>query len=202
MPSKITSCESKTDAAKLAKNLGINYTEAPISQIFSTTSDCFETLFKNVEKSWNDRYTKSFTPDNVQARARATYLWGIANEFPSCIPIATSDKSEAYMGYATINGDMSGGLAPIADVTKTKLFALAKWMNNNRKEKNTIPESIILKRPGAELAIDPNTGKTLMAEDALMPYDFMDEVIWRIEKNKESFNDMINSQFIYEKHNN
>ena len=101
------------------------------------------------------------------------------------------------MGYATINGDMSGGFAPIADVTKTKLFALAKWINKNIK--NVIPQSVIEKRPGAELAINPKTGKPLIAEDALMPYEFMDEVIWRIEKNLESYNDMLNSEFVYEK---
>ena len=125
------------------------------------------------------------------------YLFGVSNEFSSCIPIATSDKSESYMGYATINGDMSGGFAPIADVTKTKLFALAKWINKNIK--NVIPQSVIEKRPGAELAINPKTGKPLIAEDALMPYEFMDEVIWRIEKNLESYNDMLNSEFVYEK---
>ena len=105
------------------------------------------------------------------------------------------------MGYATINGDMSGGFAPIADVTKTKLFALAKWLNKNREEKNAIPESVILKRPGAELAIDPKTGKTLCAEDALMPYEFLDEVIWRIENKNQSYNDLLNVDFVYEKNN-
>ena len=129
-------------------------------------------------------------------------LWGISNEFGSCLPIATSDKSELYMGYATINGDMSGGFAPIADVTKTKLFALARWMNKNRDVKNAIPESIIAKRPGAELAINPKTGKPLLAEEALMPYEFLDEVIWRIENKHESYNEMLNSQFLYEKENN
>jgi NH3-dependent NAD+ synthetase len=103
------------------------------------------------------------------------------------------------MGYATINGDMSGGFAPIADVTKTKLFALARWLNKNRKVKNAIPESIILKRPGAELAIDERTGKPLCAEDALMPYEFLDEIIWRVEHKQETYNDMLNSEFVYEK---
>ena len=112
--------------------------------------------------------------------------------------IATSDKSEAYIGYATTNGDMSGGFAPIADVTKTKLFALARWINKNREEKNVIPESVILKRPGAELAIDPNTGKTLCAEDALMPYEFLDEIIWRIENLQESYQELMEAEFIYE----
>ena len=199
MPSKLTSKESKSDAQQLAENLGIHFVECSIKPMFETTKDCLEPLFKNIEQSWSDRYKNSYTPDNIQARARATYLWCISNEFPSCIPIATSDKSETYMGYATINGDMSGGFAPIADVTKTKLFALARWLNKNRAQKNAIPESVILKKPGAELAIDPKTGKTLCAEDALMPYEFMDEVIWRIENKNETYQDMINSEFYYEK---
>ena len=199
MPSKLTSNESKSDALQLAENLGIGFAEAPIKMMYETTETCFQKLFDKVQESWDCRYTQSFTPDNIQARSRAMYLFGIANEFASCIPIATSDKSELYMGYATINGDMSGGFAPIADITKTKLFALARWMNNNREEKNVIPQSIILKRPGAELAIDPNTGKTLCAEDALMPYEFLDEIIWRIENKQEDYKDLLEAEFLYEK---
>ena len=199
MPSKITSTESKNDAKELANNLGISFFELPIKPIVEIATESMNNLFKKIQTKWSDRYSKSFTNDNIQARSRATYLWCISNEFPSCIPIATSDKSEAYMGYATINGDMTGGFAPIADVTKTKLFALAKWLNKNRKEKNAIPESVILKRPGAELAIDPKTGKALCAEDALMPYEFLDEIIWRIENRSECYQDMLESEFYYEK---
>lgn len=201
MPSKITSKESKTDAEKLANNLGINFTEAPIKDMVETTNNCLQNLFKTVESKWNCRYKQSFTMDNIQARSRAIFLWGISNEFDRCLPIATSDKSELYMGYATINGDMSGGFAPIADVPKTKLFALARWLNKNRTVKDAIPEAIILKKPGAELAIDPKTGKPLIAEDALMPYEFLDEVIWRIENKKEHYYDMLESEFLYEKSN-
>lgn len=201
MPSKITSKESKTDAEKLANNLGINFTEAPIKDMVETTNNCLQDLFKIVEDKWNCRYKQSFTMDNIQARSRAIFLWGISNEFDRCLPIATSDKSELYMGYATINGDMSGGFAPIADVPKTKLFALARWLNKNRTVKDAIPEAIILKKPGAELAIDPKTGKPLIAEDALMPYEFLDEVIWRIENKKEHYYDMLESEFLYEKSN-
>jgi len=199
MPSKITSKESKSDARELAENLGINFTEVSIKPMVDTCNDVFAGLFKDVEDKWSCRYKKSFTQDNIQARSRAMYLWGISNEFAKCIPIATSDKSELYMGYATINGDMSGGFAPIADVPKTKLFAFARWMNANREKKNCIPEAIILKRPGAELAIDEKTGKPLIAEDALMPYEFLDEVIWRIENRHEYYQDMIDSPFLYEK---
>lgn len=201
MPSKITSKESKTDAELLAANLGINFTEASIKDMVETTNNCLQSLFKTVESKWDCRYKQSFTMDNIQARSRAIFLWGISNEFGSCLPIATSDKSELYMGYATINGDMSGGFAPIADVPKTKLFALARWLNKNREVKNAIPEAIILKKPGAELAIDPKTGKPLIAEDALMPYEFLDEIIWRIENKKEHYYDMLNSEFLYEKKN-
>lgn len=214
MPSHITSKESKSDAAELAHNLGINFTEASIKPMIDTTTECLNELFKTVETKWSkywdsklgmytDRpeYVASFTPDNIQARSRAMFLWGISNEFASCIPIATSDKSELYMGYATINGDMSGGFAPIADVPKTKLFAFARWLNANREEKNAIPEAIILKKPGAELAIDPKTGKPLIAEDALMPYEFLDEIIWRVENKNEGYQDLLNTMLVYEKHN-
>jgi NAD+ synthetase len=199
MPSKITSNESKTDAQQLAQNLGMNFATLPIKDIVDSANTSLQGLFSDIETKWSGRYKESYTMDNIQARSRAVILWGVSNEFGSCLPIATSDKSEAYMGYATINGDMSGGFAPIADITKTKLFALARWLNKNREVKNAIPESIIQKRPGAELAIDPNTGKPLCAEDALMPYEFMDEVIWRIENKKESYNDMLNSEFLYER---
>lgn len=203
MPSVISSQESHDDAKELAKNLGINFAVAPIKEMVSTINEQLDPLFEKVYGAWGDcRYAQSYVQDNVQARSRATLLWGIANEFCATIPIATSDKSELYMGYATINGDMSGGFAPVADVPKTKLFALARWLNKkgNREQGigNVIPEAIILKPPGAELAINPETGETLKAEEALMPYEFMDEVIWRIENKHESYNDMINSTFLYE----
>ena len=198
MPSKITSEASKNDAKELAGNLGINFTEIPIKDMFDTTRKVFDSVFSEVEKNWDCRFSESFTNDNIQARSRGMILWGIANEFQSCLPIATSDKSELYMGYATINGDMSGGYAPIADVCKTKLFALAKWMNKNRPEKNAIPQAVIEKKPGAELAINPKTNKPLLAEEALMPYEFLDEVIWRVENLQQSMGDMIDVMFKYE----
>lgn len=198
MPSTITTSESKNDAVLLAQNLGLNFIEIPIKDMYDATNQTFDNLFKKVENSWKCRYQTSFTSDNIQARSRATILWGVANEFESCLPIATSDKSELYMGYATINGDMSGGFAPIADITKTKLFALANWLNKNHKIKNVIPQSIIDKRPGAELAINPKTNKPLLAEEALIPYEFMDEVIWRIETFGQTIEEMKQEHFYYE----
>ncbi len=200
MPSKITSVESKNDARELAENLGINFTEVSIKDMFDSTRSKFDEVFDSIDAQWNCRYKECFTNDNIQARSRALILWGVANEFQSCLPIATSDKSELYMGYATINGDMSGGFAPLADVSKTKLFALARWLNKNRAEKNAIPEAIIAKRPGAELAINPKTGKPLLAEEALMPYEFLDEVIWRVENLQQTIGDMMQAEFLHEKH--
>lgn len=202
MPSVISSQESHDDAKELAENLGINFAVAPIKEMVCTINEQLDPLFDKVAGKWGEcQFVQSYVQDNVQARSRATLLWGIANEFCATIPIATSDKSELYMGYATINGDMSGGFAPIADVPKTKLFALARWLNNNREVKNAVPEAIILKPPGAELAINPETGETLKAEEALMPYEFLDEVIWRIENKHESYHDMVDSTFLYETKN-
>jgi NAD+ synthase (glutamine-hydrolysing) len=281
MPSVISSQESHDDAKELAENLRINFAVAPIKEMVNTINEQLNPLFDKVSKDWGEcRFDQSYVQDNVQARSRATLLWGIANEFCATIPIATSDKSELYMGYATINGDMSGGFAPIADVPKTKLFALARWLNECAKCKvqsakgdevngkwkmvngkchyeegvndltsakerschceesclqddaaiqkktdeviqeenlspihlftyspqeslsaNLIPEAIILKPPGAELAINPETGETLKAEEALMPYEFLDEIIWRIENKHESYQDMVDSTFLYETKN-
>lgn len=202
MPSVISSQESHDDAKELAENLGINFAVAPIKEMVCTINEQLDPLFDKVAGKWGEcQFVQSYVQDNVQARSRATLLWGIANEFCATIPIATSDKSELYMGYATINGDMSGGFAPIADVPKTKLFALARWLNENREVKNAVPEAIILKPPGAELAINPETGETLKAEEALMPYEFLDEVIWRIENKHESYHDMVDSAFLYETKN-
>lgn len=200
MPSKITSSQSKNDAKELAQNLGINFFEIPIKDMTDASSNTFNKAFDEIQSVWGEfRYKAPLTFDNIQARSRAMILWGISNEFSSTLPIATSDKSELYMGYATINGDMSGGFAPICDVTKTKLFALARWMNENRKTKNAIPEAILIKPPGAELAINPKTGKPLLAEEALMPYEFLDEVIWRLENLQQRADEMLKEVFLYEK---
>ena len=200
MPSKITSSQSKNDAKELAHNLGINFFEIPIKDMADASSNTFNKVFDEIQNIWGEfRYKAPLTFDNIQARSRAMILWGISNEFSSTLPIATSDKSELYMGYATINGDMSGGFAPICDVTKTKLFALARWMNENRKTKNAIPEAILTKPPGAELAINPKTGKPLLAEEALMPYEFLDEVIWRLENLQQRADEMLKEVFLYEK---
>lgn len=195
MPSRITSAESKNDAKSLAANLGINFFEIPLAEALDPLKSMLGFAFQNVK---SEKFDKSTTIENLQARLRATILWSVSNEYKQMLPIATSDKSEAYIGYATVNGDMSGGFAPIADVTKTKLFALGEFLNQNRKIKNVIPQVILEKPPGAELKINPLTGKTVCAEEENMPYEFLDEIIWYIETQGFGFDDLLTHKFYYE----
>ncbi len=196
MPSRITSKESKNDARILAENLGIHFFEIPLASVLDSFKEKFDFAFNNVK---TEKFEKSTTIENLQARTRATILWSISNEHKQMLPIATSDKSEAYIGYATVNGDMSGGFAPIADVTKTKLFALGAFLNEYREQKNVIPQSVLEKPPGAELKINPKTGKTVSAEEDNMPYEFLDEIIWFVENFGFGFDDLMNHKFLYEK---
>ena len=198
MPSRITSSESKNDAKTLAQNLGINFLEVPLASTIDPMKEMLNSAFEEVK---TDKFEKTTTIENLQARLRATILWSVSNEFRQMLPIATSDKSEAYIGYATVNGDMSGGFAPIADVTKTKLFALADYLNEHRYVKNAIPQAILEKPPGAELKINPKTGKTVCAEEENMPYEFLDEIIWFVENKGFGFDELINHTFYYEKKN-
>ena len=195
MPSRITSAESKNDAKSLAANLGINFFEIPLAEALDPLKSMLGFAFQNVK---SEKFDKSTTIENLQARLRATILWSVSNEYKQMLPVATSDKSEAYIGYATVNGDMSGGFAPIADVTKTKLFALGEFLNQNRKIKNVIPQAILEKPPGAELKINPLTGKTVCAEEENMPYEFLDEIIWYIETQGFGFDDLLTHKFYYE----
>ena len=195
MPSKITSSESKSDAKELAQNIGIHFLEVPLADSLETFKLMLNGAFNNV---LTEKYEKPTTIENLQARSRATILWSISNEYKGMLPIATSDKSEAYIGYATVNGDMSGGFAPIADVTKTKLFALADYLNRTREQKNVIPQSILEKPPGAELKINPKTGKTVCAEEDNMPYEFLDEIIWYVENEGYGFDDLMKHNFCFE----
>ncbi|GBF22640.1 hypothetical protein tpqmel_0044 [Candidatus Gastranaerophilus sp. (ex Termes propinquus)] len=199
MPTDITTFESKRDAKILAENLGIHFMEVPIKPMVAELSDAIFGISQKTQGFWTDRYAETYTQDNIQARARATVLWGISNEFPCTLPIVTSDKSELYVGYSTVNGDMSGGFAPISDVVKTKVFALAHWLNKHYD--SPIPEDILNKRPSAELAIDPQTGKPLLAEEALMPYEFLDEAIFRLENFGQDTESQMAEKFLYEEKN-
>lgn len=205
MPSELTSEQSNTDAAELAQRLGMPFMVQPIQSMATAAEDALRQSQQqlNSTQAWDKPVTGSFASDNWQAMSRATLLRLLGNEYRA-LPLATSDKSELYMGYATVNGDMSGALAPLADIPKTKVRALARWLNMMLEgvafpwTQSPIPCAVIEKPSGAELAVDPNTGNTLTAEEALMPYEFLDEVIWRLERFHQSKAEMMAVNFVYD----
>jgi NAD+ synthase (glutamine-hydrolysing) len=197
MPTEITPNENRQDASQLIANVGCPTVECPIVKIVAAELDQVNAAHPELESHWGRPSARSFATDNAQAISRATLLRLLGNEY-NALPIATSDKSEFYLGYTTVNGDMTGALAPLGDVVKTKVQALARWMNDHRAEKNTLPLGVINRPPGADLAIDPATGKPLTAEAALMPYPFVDEVIWRMEREQAHYRSLLSTPMDYE----
>jgi NAD+ synthase (glutamine-hydrolysing) len=100
---------------------------------------------------------------------------GVSNKFGNIV-LNTSNKSECAVGYSTIYGDMNGGLSVIADLYKTEVYALAKWIN---REEEIIPENIITKAPSAELRPDQKDS------DSLPDYDVLDEILIEYIENRK-----------------
>ncbi len=159
MPSRYSSQGSVTDAALLARHLGIQLLNIPIEKPFNAFLDVLHPVFQNQEED--------ITEENLQTRIRGMILMAISNKFGHIV-LSTGNKSEMAMGYCTLYGDMAGGLAVISDVTKRQIYALARWIN---REKEIIPESSIKKIPSAELR--PNQKDT----DTLPEYDIVDNVL-------------------------
>jgi NAD+ synthetase len=114
------------------------------------------------------------TEENIQARIRGNLLMALSNKF-NCLLLSTGNKSETAMGYCTLYGDMSGGLAVISDVPKTMCYRVARYIN---REKKIIPERILTKAPSAELKPDQTD------QDTLPPYDVLDQILEAaVEKN-------------------
>lgn len=166
MPSRYSSEGSKTDAKKLAENLKIELRVIPIEPVFES----YLSIFNEDNGTIGD-----LAEENIQARIRGNYLMFISNR-EGHIVLTTGNKSELAMGYCTLYGDMSGSLAPIADVPKTMIYELAKYINS---ESEIIPSSIIEKVPSAELR--PNQKD----EDSLPPYRILDKILkMYIDENK------------------
>jgi NAD+ synthase/NAD+ synthase (glutamine-hydrolysing) len=168
MPSQFTSRENFEDTKKLAENLGIGFLQLPIAGIF-------EAFLKTLSPVMSDVATE-VTGQNIQARIRAILLMALSNKQGSIL-LSTGNKSEVAVGYCTLYGDMSGGLAVISDVPKMMVYELAELVN---KEEEVIPKRIIEKPPSAEL----KPGQT--DQDDLPPYDVLDSILRAyIEDNKE-----------------
>src|ERR1700693_4275314 len=159
MPGPFSSAGSKSDAATLAKNLGIRFITLPIT-------DVFEECKRALAPAFGDRPV-DVTEENIQARIRGNYLMALSNKFGSMV-LSTGNKSELAVGYCTLYGDMAGGLAILSDVPKLMVYELANWIN---REREVIPESTINKAPSAELRPDQKD------EDILPPYDVLDRIL-------------------------
>jgi NAD+ synthase (glutamine-hydrolysing) len=160
MPSSFSSEHSKDDAADLVKRLGADYRVQPIAPMVDAFQDQLS--------------LEGVAEENLQARVRGVVLMAISNREGHLV-IAPGNKSELAVGYATIyDAGSIGGYAPLKDVDKSRVWALARWRNNaalDAGEIPPIPESSITKPPSAEL----RPGQT--DQDSLPPYDLLDEVL-------------------------
>ena len=159
MPSPFTSEMSKQDARILAHNLGIQFEELPINQVYESYKQSLKNVFLEMEEDE--------TEENIQARIRGNLLMALSNKFGALL-LTTGNKSELAMGYCTLYGDMSGGLAVISDIPKTMCYRLAKHIN---RKGEIIPERVIKRPPSAELR--PNQTD----QDSLPPYEILDGIL-------------------------
>jgi NAD+ synthase (glutamine-hydrolysing) len=181
MPSQFSSEATRVDARRLAESLGCPFMELPIEPIVEE--------FRNVlAEPFGDR-EPDLTEENVQARTRGVLLMALSNKF-GWLLVATGNKSELSVGYATLYGDMAGGFALLKDVFKTDVFRLAKHLNERFEagltgeaaeasdaasqatpRRELIPQSIVDRAPSAELRADQ------LDEDSLPPYPALDRVL-------------------------
>jgi NAD+ synthase (glutamine-hydrolysing) len=155
MPSRYSSEGTRTDARALAETLGCDFREIEIEPVFEQFLDVLDPSFAGREPD--------LTEENLQARIRGTLLMALSNKF-GWLLVATGNKSELSVGYATLYGDMAGGFALLKDVYKTDVFRLSRYLG-------VIPQSIIDRAPSAELRADQ------LDEDSLPPYPALDRVL-------------------------
>ncbi|OGI17357.1 MAG: NAD+ synthase [Candidatus Melainabacteria bacterium RIFOXYA2_FULL_32_9] len=168
MPSMYSSEGSVEDSKQLAENLGINYLNIPIA-------DMFYSYINNVQK--DQGILMDLAEENLQARIRANILMLYSNRYGSLL-ISTGNKSELSVGYCTLYGDMAGGLAVLSDVPKVMVYRLAHHINS---EKEIIPDAVITKAPSAELRPDQKD------QDTLPPYEILDDILKEfVEENKSA----------------
>ncbi len=168
MPSRYSSPESVTLARRLAENLGIRFEVVPIEPAHQAYLDM---LWQQL--GWREGEV-DVSQENLQARIRGNILMAFSNRFGSLV-LSTGNKSELAVGYCTLYGDMSGGLAVISDVPKTRVYELARYIN---RQGEVIPEEILTRAPSAELR--PGQKDT----DSLPPYEVLDEILkLHIEEN-------------------
>jgi NAD+ synthase (glutamine-hydrolysing) len=161
MPSRFSSEATRGDARRLAESLAIDFRELPIDETVADFEQALAPSFGGVERD--------LTEENLQARVRGVLLMALSNKF-GWLVVATGNKSELSVGYATLYGDMAGGFALLKDVFKTDVFRLAEHLNE-RAGRELIPSSIIERPPSAELR------EGQLDQDSLPPYPELDRVL-------------------------
>jgi NAD+ synthase (glutamine-hydrolysing) len=176
MPSEFSSTGSVTDAEKLARNLGIAFSTVPIRGMYEEFSASLEPFFRGTKFG--------LAEENLQPRIRGSLLMALSNKTGALV-LTTGNKSEMACGYCTLYGDMVGALAVIADVYKTEVYELSRWVNRERK---VIPEDTLTKAPSAELR--PGQKDT----DSLPPYDVLDPILRAYIEDYRSAEEIVRSQ--------
>ncbi len=159
MPSRYTAEMSNTDALEQARLLGVATQVIPIEPAFQTFLAMLEPVFSG--------RPVDVTEENIQARCRGIILMAISNKTQRIL-LTTGNKSEMAVGYATLYGDMAGGFAPIKDVPKMLVYALAHYRN---QRSSVIPERVLTRPPSAELRPDQTD------QDSLPPYEVLDVIL-------------------------
>ena len=179
MPSHITSDETKSDALLLAKNLGIRCDIRPIVAEYAA----WETEARRAL----GREPRSITKQNKQARIRGSILMEYTNEDCKGLVISTGNKTELAAGYCTLYGDMAGGFAAISDLSKARVYAVARWINSEAGT-DIIPASILTRVPTAELEHGQTDAANLPAD-----YDVLSPLIDAIVDDQCSYEELCRS---------
>jgi NAD+ synthase (glutamine-hydrolysing) len=176
MPSRYSSPESREDAAEVARRLGIRLDTIGIEDVYARFLEALEEPFRGTEPG--------VAEENLQARIRGNLLMAISNRFGPLV-LATGNKSENAVGYATLYGDMAGGFAPIKDVPKTLVYDLVRWRNGPDPALAPIPERVVTKAPSAELRPDQKD------TDSLPPYEVLDPIVEAYVEDDRSPEDLV-----------
>lgn len=177
MPSRYTADISWIDARELAKNLGVQYDEIPISGPVDALEHSLAEQFKNMPVD--------ATEENIQARVRGTLLMALSNKTGRLV-LTTGNKSEMAVGYCTLYGDMAGGFAVIKDIAKTLVYRLCDYRNRIQP---VIPEQILTRAPSAELRPDQKD------QDSLPSYEVLDGIVERYMEQNQSIAQIIAAGF-------
>ena len=177
MPSPFSSEGSVNDSRALARNVGIACDVVPIGSMY----DAYTTILK----PYFSGHQFGLAEENLQARIRGNLLMAFSNKFGYLV-LSTGNKSELAVGYCTLYGDMSGGLSVIADVPKTVVYKLARYIN---RKHTIIPPAIIDKVPSAELR--PNQTD----QDTLPPYEILDAILAAYVEKREPAGHIIRRGF-------